>query len=102
MTQSISKPIEIPKEKIKNVKFSEIDVLGTKEEKNQRKIDLQRAATLGAQSKANIKIYFVDDQGKRHRVVATVWATTEIMLASKVKLWFLSSQFTKLDFSSTS
>jgi hypothetical protein len=77
MTQSVSKPIEIPKEKIKNVKFSEIDVLGTKEEKNQRKIDLQRAATLGAQSKANIKIYFVDDQGKRHRVVATVWATTE-------------------------
>ena len=77
MTQSVSKPIEIPKEKIKNVKFSDIDVLGTKEEKNQRKIDLQRAATLGAQSKANIKIYFVDDQGKRHRVVATVWATTE-------------------------
>ena len=77
MTQSISKPIEIPKEKIKNVKFSESDVLGSKEEKNQRKIDLQRAATLGAQSKTNIKIYFVDDQGKRHRVVATVWATTE-------------------------
>lgn len=77
MTQSVSKPIEIPKEKIKNVKFSEIDVLGSKEEKNQRKIDLQRAATLGAQSKTNIKIYFVDDQGKRHRVVATVWATTE-------------------------
>ena len=77
MTQSVSKPIEIPKEKIKNVKFSDIDVLVTKEEKNQRKIDLQRAATLGAQSKANIKIYFVDDQGKRHRVVATVWATTE-------------------------
>ena len=77
MTQSVSKPIEIPKEKIKNVKFSESDVLGSKEEKNQRKIDLQRAATLGAQSKTNIKIYFVDDQGKRHRVVATVWATTE-------------------------
>ena len=86
MTQSVSKPIEIPKEKIKNVKFSEIDVLGSKEEKNQRKIDLQRAATLGAQSKTNIKIYFVDDQGKRHRVVATVWATTENNVSFKVEV----------------
>ena len=77
MAQSASKPIEIPKENIKNVKFSESDVLATKEEQLQRKIDLQRAATLGAQSKANIKIYFVDVDGKRHRVVATVWATTE-------------------------
>jgi len=77
MTESVSKPIEIPKENIKNIKFSERDILNTKEEKIKRKINLQRAATLGAQSKTNIKIYFVDIEGIRHRVVATVWATTE-------------------------
>lgn len=77
MAQPASKPIEIPKEKIKEVKFSDTDILLSKEEQLQRKIDLQRAATLGAQSKANMKIYFVDAEGKRYRVVATVWATTE-------------------------
>jgi hypothetical protein len=83
MAQSASKPIEIPKENIKNVKFSETDILTTREEQLQRKIDLQRAATLGAQSKANIKIYFVDAENKRHRVVATVWATTESNVSFK-------------------
>lgn len=77
MSQTTSKPIEIPKEKIKTVKFSETDILAAKEDQLQRKIDLQRAAALGAMSKSNIKIYFADENGKRYRVVATVWATTE-------------------------
>jgi len=83
MAQPASKPIEIPKERIKDVKFSDIDILSSKEEQLQRKIDLKRAATLGAQSKTNIKIYFVDAEGTRHRVVATVWAATESNVSFK-------------------
>lgn len=77
MSQTASKPIELPKEKVKTIQFSDDDILPAKEEQLQRKIDLQRAAALGAQSKSNIKIYFVDGAGQRYKVVATVWASTE-------------------------
>lgn len=77
MSDTVTKPIEIPKEEIPKLKFSEEDVLKTKEDVFQRKIDLNRASALGAQSKSNIKIYFVDASGKRYKVVATVWAATE-------------------------
>jgi|TARA_B100000795_G_scaffold248918_1_gene216067 hypothetical protein len=83
MAQPVSKPIEITKERIKEVKFSEKDILSSKEQRLQRRIDLKKAATLGAQSKTNIKIYFVDVEGVRHRVVATVWAATESNVSFK-------------------
>lgn len=77
MSTASAKPIEIPKEKIKGIEFSETEILPSKEDTLQRKIDLQRAAVLGAHSKSNIKIYFADNAGKRYKVVATVWASTE-------------------------
>ncbi|MBO72500.1 MAG: hypothetical protein CMD35_02680 [Flavobacteriales bacterium] len=77
MSQTSTKAIEITKEDIKKLKFSEEDVLTSKEDVVKRKSDLNKASALGAQSKSNIKIYFVDENGKQYKVVATVWATTE-------------------------
>lgn len=78
MAQTTStQPTEIPKEEIKNINFGEDDVLSTREDVFQRKIDLNRASALGAQSKSNIKIYFKDNSGAKFKVVATVWAATE-------------------------
>lgn len=78
MSQSTStQPIEIPKEDLKKIKFGEDDVLTQKEDIFQRKVDLNRASALGAQSKSNIKIYFKDVEGTKYKVIATVWAATE-------------------------
>ena len=78
MSQSTStKPIEIPKEDLKKIKFGDDDVLSIKEDIFQRKINLNRASALGAQSKSNIKIYFKDADGIKYKVIATVWAATE-------------------------
>lgn len=77
MAQTSTKPVEIPKEDIAKINFGENDVLTVKEDVFQRKIDLNRASALGAQSKSNIKIYFQDAEGVKYKVVATVWAATE-------------------------
>lgn len=83
MANTTSAPIEIPKEEIGKLKFGENDILVAKEEKFQRKIDLERASALGASAKQNIKIYFVDANNVRYKVVATVWATTESNISLK-------------------
>jgi hypothetical protein len=77
MYETSTKPTEIPKEDIKLLKFNEDDILTSKVEVAKRKSDLNRASALGAQSKSNIKIYFIDDKGSNYKVIATVWATTE-------------------------
>lgn len=81
-----TKPVEIPKEDIKTVNFGEADVLATREDILQRKIDLNRASILGAQSKSNIKIYFKDGAGTKYKVVATVWAVTEKNVSLKKEI----------------
>jgi hypothetical protein len=86
MHETSIKPIEIPKEDIKQLKFKEKDVLISKEDKAKRKSDLDRASTLGAISKSNIKIYFVDEKGTNYKVVATVWATTEKNISLKKEI----------------
>jgi hypothetical protein len=87
MSQSTSiKPIEIPKEDLKTIKFGDDDVLSIKEDIFQRKIDLNRASALGAQSKSNIKIYFKDSEGIKYKVVATVWAATEKNVSLKKEI----------------
>ena len=77
MSETSTKPIEILKEEIKQLKFNEKNVLTYKLDIAKRKSDLNRASALGAQSKSNIKIYFIDQKGVNYKVIATVWATTE-------------------------
>ncbi len=82
-TSSVSvNPISLNKEEVPNLKFNLEDVL-PKSEQAQRKIDLQRANALGAQSKSNIKIYIIDATGTKYKVEATVWAATELNVTLK-------------------
>ena len=73
----VSGPQKLEKENVKSLAFGAEDVLKSKEDKVKRKIDLQRAQALGAQSKSNIKIYVQDGEGSQFIVEATVWAATE-------------------------
>tara|TARA_B100000963_G_C22430649_1_gene581979 strand:- start:524 stop:823 length:300 start_codon:yes stop_codon:yes gene_type:complete len=86
MHQTSTQPIEILKEDIKKLKFNEEDVLTSKEDIAKRKADLNKASALGAQSKLNIKIYFVDENGTNYKVIATVWATTEKNVSLKKEI----------------
>ena len=76
-TTVVSNPQKLDKERIPELQFSLEDVLKKKEEVAIRRIDLQRAQALGAQSKSNIKIYISDAHDNRYIVEATVWAATE-------------------------
>lgn len=69
--------VKFDKEEVSTLTFDTHDVLDSKNEIAKRKIDLQRAQALGAQSKSNIKIYFADAGGSKYVVEATVWAATE-------------------------
>jgi hypothetical protein len=69
--------VKFEKENVATLSFNAQDVLSEKSDIGKRKIDLQRAQALGAQSKSNIKIYFADAAGSKYIVEATVWAATE-------------------------
>lgn len=80
MTKTATKApnaLKFEKENVATLSFSANDVLTEKSELGKRKVDLQRAQALGAQSKSNIKIYFADEGGSKYIVEATVWAATE-------------------------
>ena len=70
-------PLTLEKEKVAQLSFESNDVLAENSLIRKRKIDLQRAQALGAQSKSNIKIYFEDALQVKYLVDATVWAATE-------------------------
>ncbi len=82
----------IDKEQVKLLRFSNEDVLPTKQEQLQRLIDLQRGAALGATQKSNVKLYFKSYQGNPYKVEATIWAVTEqnISLKGEVMIPILS------------
>jgi hypothetical protein len=69
--------LTLEKEKVAQLSFESNDVLAENSLIRKRKIDLQRAQALGAQSKSNIKIYFKDALQVKYLVEATVWAATE-------------------------
>lgn len=96
--QTSTKPTEIAKEDIKTINFGEADALATKEDVFQRKIDLNRASALGAQSKSNIKIYFKDASGAKFKVVATVWAATERNVSLKGEIMIPLKSIYKVGF----
>ena len=98
MSQTSTKPVEIPKEEVKTVQFSETDILTDSRDVLQRKTDLNRASALGAQSKSNIKIYFVDNSGKKFKVVATVWAATERNVSLKGEIMIPLKSIYKVGF----
>lgn len=90
--------VGIEKEKIPTLKFSSNDILTEKQDILQRKIDLERASALGANSKSNVKIYFVDVNGVNYRTEATVWAATESNVTLKGEVLVPIKAITKVVF----
>lgn len=66
----------INKEAIASLHFPNSEVLTEKEAVSQRKIDLDRALTLGNLEHLKIKIYFEDDASMK-MTETTVWGVTD-------------------------
>ena len=65
----------IEKEEVASLKFPDKDVMSDKDDVIQRKLDLERALTLGNLEHLKIKIFFEDDSSKRV-AETTVWGIT--------------------------
>ena len=65
----------IEKEEVASLKFPDKDVMSDKDDVIQRKLDLERALTLGNLEHLKIKIFFEDDSSKRV-TETTVWGIT--------------------------
>jgi hypothetical protein len=72
----------IEKENIHALKFPSEEVLEDIDAIIQRRVDLQRAQTLGNIEHMKIKIFFEDDESKKV-VETTVWAVTDYSVVLK-------------------
>ncbi|SNR15056.1 hypothetical protein [Tenacibaculum jejuense] len=66
----------VEKEQIKYFKFPKTEVLAQRNEQINRKIELNRALSLGNLERQKVKIVFVDQDGYK-RVETTVWGVTD-------------------------
>ena len=66
----------IEKEQIKFLHFPKKEVLESKQDKQDRYLNLRRAMSLGNLEHGKVKIIFADDQGSK-KVETTVWGITE-------------------------
>ena len=75
----------IEKEEVASLKFPDKDVMSDIDDVIQRKLDLERALTLGNLEHLKIKIFFEDDSSKRV-AETTVWGITadEVILKKGV------------------
>ena len=70
-----SKPVLIDKEEVENLRFPKEEILTSKEDIATRKINLERATTLGNIEHIKFKIVFADEKGVK-MVDTTVWGLT--------------------------
>jgi hypothetical protein len=70
-----SKPVLIDKEEVENLRFPKEEILTSKEDIANRKINLERATTLGNIEQIKFKIVFADEKGVK-MVDTTVWGLT--------------------------
>lgn len=73
---------KIEKEQVKSLSFPNADVLGSKEQIQERISELNRAMALGNLEHSKIKIYFEDSQSKKV-IETTVWALTDEQIVLK-------------------
>lgn len=67
---------KIEKEKIENLRFPSEEVLTEEMQIDQRRLDLDRALSLGNLEHSKIRIYFEDDSSRKV-VETTVWGVTD-------------------------
>lgn len=73
---STAKPMLIEKEQVSQLKFPSSEVLKTKEEIVRRKLDLERATTLGNIEHSKMRIIFEDADGLK-QIETTIWGVTD-------------------------
>ncbi|MBA3899199.1 MAG: hypothetical protein H0X62_03160 [Bacteroidetes bacterium] len=75
-------PQLVQKEEIANFLFPAKEVLETEDKISNRRLELERATTLGNAEHGKIKIIFEDRDGVK-KVETTIWATTESNIVLK-------------------
>lgn len=68
--------VTIEKEQVGSLRFPAGEVLKSRDEIKSRRIQLERAQTLGNLEKSKVQIVFEDDQGLK-MVHTTIWAVTD-------------------------
>ena len=76
MEISTGKPTIIDKESVSGLKFPKEEVLKSSEAILQRKLDLERATTLGNIERDKRRIIFQDADGLK-QIETTIWAVTD-------------------------
>jgi len=76
MNSSAKSPQQIEKEKISDLRFPEEEVLKSIEAIQRRKLDLDRAASLGNIEHGKLRIIFEDSEGLK-QVETTLWGVTD-------------------------
>ncbi len=86
----------IEKEELATVKFVSYDVLNTKEEKDFRREQVEKAMLIGNGSKGKSKIFFMGDGGLLE-VETTVWSASDDVITLKSGLMIPLHAITKID-----
>lgn len=69
-------PQQIEKENLLELKFPDKEVLGSSEEIHKRRVEIERAVTLGNNYKGKVRIVFEDTAGIK-QVETTLWGVTD-------------------------
>ncbi len=87
----------INKEDVPKYHFVSYDVLDTEEERQERKVELQKAMLLGNTDHVKIKIFFMTMEGLKE-VETTVWASTDQSVVLKGGISVPLHAISRIDF----
>jgi hypothetical protein len=73
----------VQKEQLGNLRFAQYDVLTDAVAKQRRRLDADRAVTLGNAYHGKLDIYFQTADGETKRMATTVWAADSAYLTLK-------------------
>ena len=74
---------KIEKEEIPSLSFSKDEVLNDSDLLTKRKLNLNKAMTLGNGQKRKVKIYFELEKGEKNSVETTIWAVGQKFVTLK-------------------
>jgi hypothetical protein len=76
MSVAERKIVTVAKEHVNQLRFPSGEVLGNRDDIKKRRMDLERALTLGNLEKGKVRIVFEDDGGLK-MVETTIWSLTD-------------------------
>ena len=74
---------KVEKEQISQFSFTKDEVLSDQELLTKRKVNLEKAVTLGNGQKRKVKIVFETESGQRNMVDTTIWAVGQDFVTLK-------------------